>query len=76
VATLHHRQRFVEGMNMERIDKSTAAIRAYNRQEWAREAYDYSCEALTDGHIGTAFELQRDAARLYREAQVYARLCY
>jgi hypothetical protein len=44
------------------------------RERCARKAYDASCLALRDGALTGACYLQRDAAKLYAEAQAYTKL--
>ncbi len=52
----------------------TARLKAYDRQQRARRAYDASCLALRDGALTGACYLQRDAAKLYAEAQGFTKL--
>jgi hypothetical protein len=52
----------------------TARLKAYDRQQRARRAYDASCLALRDGALTGACYLQRDAAKLYAEAQAFTKL--
>jgi hypothetical protein len=53
---------------------ATARLKACNRQQCARKAYDASCLALRDGALTGACYLQRDAAKLYAEAQACTKL--
>ena len=52
----------------------TARLKAYDRQQRARRAYDASCLALREGALTGACYLQRDAAKLYAEAQAFTKL--
>ena len=52
----------------------TARLKACNRQQCARKAYVASCLALRDGALIGACYLQRDAAKLYAEAQAFTKL--
>ena len=52
----------------------TARVKACNPQQRARKAYDASCLALRDAALTGACYLQRDAAKLYAEAQVCMKL--
>jgi len=56
------------------IGAVTARLKACDRQQRARRAYDASCLALRDGALTGACYLQRDAAKLYAEAQAYTKL--
>jgi hypothetical protein len=49
-------------------------LKACNRQQYARKSYDASCLALRDGALTGACYLQRDAAKLYAEAQAFMKL--
>jgi hypothetical protein len=53
---------------------TTARLKACNRQQYARKSYDASCLALRDGALTGACYLQRDAAKLYAEAQAFMKL--
>jgi hypothetical protein len=63
-----------EGIAMMTMGAVTARLKACNRQQCARKAYDASCLALRDGALTGACYLQRDAAKLYAEAQAYTKL--
>ena len=52
----------------------TARVKACNRQQRACKAYDASCLVLRDAALTGACYLQRDAAKLYAEAQAYTKL--
>src|SRR6516164_2544199 len=51
-----------------------ARSKACDRQQCARRSYDASCLALRDGALTGACYLQRDAAKLYAEAQAFTKL--
>ena len=51
-----------------------ARLKACKRQQCARRSYDASCLALRDGALTGACYLQRDAAKLYAEAQACMKL--
>ena len=51
-----------------------ARSKACDRQQRARRSYDASCLALRDGALTGACYLQRDAAKLYAQAQAYMKL--
>ena len=51
-----------------------ARLKACNRQQCARRSYDASCLALRGGALTGACCLQRDAAKLYAQAQAYMKL--
>jgi hypothetical protein len=51
-----------------------ARPKACDRQQRARRSYDASCLALRDGALTGACYLQRDAAKLYAEAQAFTKL--
>ena len=51
-----------------------ARLKACKRQQCARRSYDASCLALRDGALTGACYLQRDAAKLYAQAQAYMKL--
>ena len=51
-----------------------ARSKACDRQQRARRSYDASCLALRDGGLTGACYLQRDAAKLYAQAQAYMKL--
>ena len=51
-----------------------ARLKASHRQQRARRSYDVSCLALCDGALTGACYLQRDAAKLYAEAQAFTKL--
>jgi hypothetical protein len=61
-----------EGIAM--MSAATARLKACNRQQYARKSYDASCLALRDGALTGACYLQRDAAKLYAEAQAFMKL--
>jgi hypothetical protein len=63
-----------EGIAMMTMGAVTARLKAYDRQQRARRAYDASCLALRDGALTGACYLQRDAAKLYAEAQALTKL--
>ena len=63
-----------EGIAMMTMGAVTARLKACNRQQCARKAYDASCLALRDGALTGACYLQRDAAKLYAEAQAFTKL--
>ena len=52
----------------------TARLNACKWQQGARRSYDTSCLALRDGALTGACYLQRDAAKLYAEAQAFTKL--
>ena len=51
-----------------------ARSKACDRHQRARRSYDASCLALRDGALTGACYLQRDAAKLYAEAQAFTKL--
>ena len=51
-----------------------ARLKASKRQQCARRSYDASCLALRGGALTGACYLQRDAAKLYAEAQAFTKL--
>ena len=51
-----------------------ARSKACDRQQCARRSYDASCLALRDGALTGACYLQRDAAKLYAQAQAFVKL--
>ena len=51
-----------------------ARLKACKRQQCARRSYDASCLALRDGALTGACYLQRDAAKLYAQAQAFVKL--
>ena len=51
-----------------------ARLKASHRQQRARRSYDVSCLALCDGALTGACYLQRDAAKLYAQAQAFVKL--